>query len=251
MLAPKIAQRVDRLLAMQEKQYLSQQEFDLHLGDLATADNVKDLIDYLPPEQAGGLKSAVSVDERRATYNECLHVEESPLDDMANRYHRIVGELLLEATEARHRVRASVVCLPSFAVEWGLRLLGSEKTGFTLALNVAEVQIWGSETSPVPVRRIVAPFSVDMAEGICDTWRKMLLRVRNPEMGMVGTDGIGYHFSCRRMAGKTWSPDKESAPGKLVALGHLLADYVESDYSRRVAVADDIRKHVDWFKELS
>jgi hypothetical protein len=45
-------------------------------------------------------------------------------------------------------------------------------------------------------------------------------------------DGETYHFACGAnnvgwMAGKTWSPDPDTAPGRLVALCHLLYDYVE------------------------
>jgi hypothetical protein len=259
MLSPKIEGRLNRLLAMRDKGVFTDEEFAARLGDLLTTDNIGTLLERCPPDLIGVVKKAIALDNRRAADNECLQPEASPLDwlDIFDRYYRNVAELLLEPGKPRRQGLISVVCLPSFEVEWALRLIGSEEKGYSLALSVAEAQIWPSRgTSPIAVKRRESPLAADLAVAVCEAWRKMLLRVRHPERGTGHLDGVTYHFACHGpgfnwMAGKTWSPEPQTAPGKLVALGHLLYQYVERDEPERSVLANEIRQAADWFRDLA
>jgi len=58
---------------------------------------------------------------------------------------------------------------------------------------------------------------------IIEVWRKMLMRTRYSQQNMNGADGATYDFSMfvrgvGPLAGKVWSPDRDSSTGALVAL---------------------------------
>jgi hypothetical protein len=163
MLSREIERRLDRLLAVRDKGVFTDEEFAARLGDLLTTDNIGTMLDRLPPDLIGVVKKAVALDNRRAADNECLQPEASPLDwlDVFARYYRNVAGLLLEPDKPRREDLISVVCLPSFQVEWALRLLGSERKGHSLALSVAEAQIWSYRgTSPIAVKRSESPLAL-------------------------------------------------------------------------------------------
>jgi hypothetical protein len=48
------------------------------------------------------------------------------------------------------------------------------------------------------------------------------------------------------MAGKTWSPPKQTHPGKLVALAHALRDYSEENGQSESLIIRRIEDHVEW-----
>lgn len=60
----------------------------------------------------------------------------------------------------------------------------------------------------------------------------MLLGTRYADDDILGMDGVTYHFSMdlgrETMAGKTWSPDPESKPGKLVKISDLMVDFAKT-----------------------
>jgi hypothetical protein len=68
-------------------------------------------------------------------------------------------------------------------------------------------------------------------------------------------DGVSYHFACYGslgwMAGKTWSPRHETAPGRLVSLAHLLCRYVEATETERGGLECEIRETGEWFRALT
>lgn len=109
---------------------------------------------------------------------------------------------------------------------------------------------------PVAVRLIEAPLASELAALLCAVWQKMLLRVRHPKSSGIGMDGVTYHFAsqwpgARFMAGMTWSPDKQTAPGKLVALSHLLCQYTEATDTERRKLVGAIHQAAAWFGVLA
>jgi hypothetical protein len=256
MLSPEIARRLDLLLATYTEGFLTEDEFAQHLGHLVTADNLGAVLDRVPPPLLEAVKQGINLDNQRAAGNECLWPEDSPFDDgLFSEYYRQVGAALLEPGVPNRRGLLSVVCLPSFEVEWALRLLGDEKKGYAVALSVAETQIWAHccasyssrATVPIAVRRVEAPLAGELGSLLCEVWRRMLLRVRHPQSRGIGLDGVSYHFACHGpgvgyMAGKTWSPGPQTAPGTLVGLAHLLFQYTEAtDLSRRELIGEIYR----------
>lgn len=262
MLSPEIVRRLDRLLALHTEGFSTEEEFGEFLGDLITAENLGAVLKRVPSDLLGVVRRGIKLDNQWAADNECLRPGGSPFDPMHFwEYYRDVAAALLEPDVLARRGLMSVVCLPSFQVEWAIRLLGSEKKGCTLALSVAETQIWSQICSsqakvPVAVRRLEAPLPAELAAVLCEVWRKMLLRVRHPTGGGIGLDGVTYHFACHGpgtqiMAGKTWSPRGQTAPGKLVALSRLLYRYVEETDTGRCELAESIRQATAWFKALA
>jgi hypothetical protein len=256
MLSPEIARRFDRLLAFHEKGDYSDDELAYAFGSLATADNIGALLERLPSNLLEVFKRGIVLDNHQAMGNEHLQPEDSPLDRLSYRekYYQMVSDALLEPELIQRRGRIRVVCLPSFQVEWSLRLLGSVKKGFSLVLSVAETQIWSCQPgAPVAVKVMEAPLPTDLAVQVCDVWQKMLLRVRHRESISIGRDGTNYHFACDTpgMAGKIWSPGSSTAPGKLVALSHLLYKYAEQEDAVRNELLGEIRKAAGWFDCLA
>jgi hypothetical protein len=259
MLNPEIARRVDRLLAAYAKGVFTEDELAENLGLLVTADNLSALADRLSPELLVALKRGIDHDNRRVADNECLHPPASPFDwvTVSGEYYRNIAAALLEPDAPKRRGLLSVVCLPSFEAEWALRLLGADNKGYALALSVAEKQIWSSRTTaPVAVKQMEVPLTAELGALLCEVWRKMLLRVRHSQSVGIGLDGVTYHFACHGpgvglMAGETWSPDSQTAPGKLVALSHLLYRYVEETDAGRSGLIGEIQQAVDWFRVLA
>jgi hypothetical protein len=259
MLSPEIDRRFNRLLAFHEKGGYSDDELAFAFGTLATADNIGELLERLPSNLLEAVKRGIVLDNRQAMGNDYLHPEASPLDcePLSIKYYQMVSQALLEPDLTPRRGRLWVVCLPSFQVEWALRLIGSDTGGYSLAVSVAKTQIWDSQTvAPVEVKMIEAPLPTNVAAQVCRAWQKMLLRVRHPESNLVGKDGVGYHFAYHgpdigRMAGKTWSPGSSTAPGKLVALSHLLYQYVEKEDGVRNGLLCEIQQAAGWFDSLA
>ena len=199
----------------------------------------------------------MNLDNQWAAGNECLRPEDSPIVGMNfDEYYRKVAAALLEPDVPTRRGLLSVICLPSFEVEWAARLLGSEKKGYALARSIAETQIWSRATVPVAVRRVEVPLAEELGVLLCEVWRKMLLRVRHPEHSGIGKDGVTYHFAAWApgvgfMAGNTWSPGSQTAPGKLVALSQLLYQYVENTDTGRRELIGEILQAAAWFRGLA
>lgn len=65
-------------------------------------------------------------------------------------------------------------------------------------------------TEDVNLKRCEMPLSAENQTLLTDLWRAMLYAVRYPPTGIVGVDGVSYHFSGgfdrQTLAGQTWSP---------------------------------------------
>jgi hypothetical protein len=260
MLSREIERRLERLLAVHQQGIITEDELASQLGTLASGGSIDSLLERLPTDLVGIAKRGIALDNQEAADHEFLRPEASPFDAIAksDHYYRHVAAALLEPGDDEHPVLLSVVCLPSFDPEWALRLLDKE-SGYSLILNRAETQIYGSLWDPQPaavaIRREQAILSQALAAELRVAWRKMLRRVRHAERAVFGADGETYHFTCWErgmgcMAGRTWSPEPETAPGRLVALSHLLSRYVVADDEQRTGLSDEIRQSVEWFSRF-
>lgn len=259
MLRRELMQRIDLLVAAHENAVFTTDEFATQIGYFLTAENLSEVLGRLPQKLVATVKDGIGRFYSEITDSEFLRPERSPFEsvDIFDRYYRNVAEMLLESNSNKRRGILSVACLPSFEVEWAVRLLGSEKNGYSLALNVAETKIWNSSHTPqIVVKRADAAIPAEHASLVIHAWQSMLLRVRHCPTGSAGLDGVTYHFGCHGpgagwMAGKTWSPDEISAPGKLVALSQLLYQYVEASEQLRGEMLSKIRDAALWFKGIS
>jgi hypothetical protein len=258
MLNPEIARRVDRLIKAQKIGVFSATEFGSRLGELVTADNLGEVLERIPPDLLEAFKESIVQDNKRVADDECLYPEESPFHQPPHiaQYYLKVGALLLENEKINRGVILSVTCMPSFEVEWALRLVESRKGNYSLLLATANEKIWQKAgTSPIPVLSSKAILLPELAELVCEVWRKMLQRTRHPSIGRFGLDGVSYHFfyhgpGVGRMAGRTWSPEGQTGPGKLVALSEMLRRYVLSGKKERPAIEQELRPALEWFREL-
>jgi hypothetical protein len=236
MLSPQVSRQLKQLLAFYEKGVFVEQEFSLRLASLVSQENAVDMLDALPPEALPRLKEAVVAAAQDAVDADCLCPEESVLQEntVIATYYLRVAEVLLERSAARPRPGLTVVCLPSFEVEWALRVRGSAKIGFTAILTEAEEKIW-CHVAPrsIQVRAKQKALDAGLGEALCEVWKQVLLRTRHPRRGRQGLDGVSYHFACSELgvgslAGRTWSPESATVPGRLVAISHALREYLEA-----------------------
>lgn len=195
-----------------------------------------------------------------------LEPEDSPYSPRTwwiRSYELTVARTLLEPAELQckeYKEIATLVCLPSFEPEWALLIAGERKTAFSVLLTEVGENTWYRalkkevpNSSAVPQMH-QSRLPMERAEAICDIWRKILSRTRYPKESQMGCDGVSYHFAyCglgNLLAGKTWSPEETSVPGKLVALGGALRDFVRDPANQDVFlnVIDD---HLAWFASHS
>jgi hypothetical protein len=186
-------------------------------------------------------------------------------------YEQMLAESLLEAAEReaqslapawQREEKASLVCLPSFEPEWALWVVGERKAGFWVLLTEAEKTIWYSTTNnperprPPSVKIHRSELATDLGRAVCDIWSRVLSQTRYPREPLQGAcDGVTYHFAYSRKwiketAGKTWSPEEETVPGKLVGLSHALRDYAKDSANQDVFLKV-IQDHLEWFQTHS
>lgn len=108
----------------------------------------------------------------------------------------------------------------------------------------------------VPLARCERPLDPTVAQHITTAWIGALRETRHPP-GYPGLrlDGIGYHFSADLqwegvitdrilfksiIAGQTWSPPRDSKPGKLAELADTLVQYCDGK-----AEATELQKQAD------
>ena len=90
------------------------------------------------------------------------------------------------------------------------------------------------------------------AQAICEVWRKVLAQTRySAGEALSRCDGVTYHFAYTsdrsgRMEGTAWSPGRNTPPGRLAALSHLLLDYVLDTGQSNEQTIELIREHVAW-----
>jgi hypothetical protein len=245
--------RIDRLLSVFQQGVITREEFGLQIANLVTAEDQTVVLQKLPAELVEPSKDGFALGRHAAADREYLEPEDSPFGQHSA-YYENVGLLLLKPEANRKPRLLSVVCLPSFEAEWALELFGSSATGYGVVMRVAEERIWTSRApSAINVRRSEGRLPSGVAERACAVWRSMLQRTRFPEVGICGLDGVTYHFQCHlrgagRMAGKVWSPDRNTGPGRLVALSHALVNYAKADESAREAALAEIDEYLQWFE---
>jgi hypothetical protein len=180
-----------------------------------------------------------------------LEPEDSPFSPPPGRwgisaYELNVARTLLEPIEReargeKYKEIASLVCLPSFKPEWAVWVAGERKTGFSTLLTEAEKNSWYSalKAEAAPVRMCQRQLPTDHAGAICDIWKGILAQTRYPQESAFGLDGVYYHFAywakgSSLLAGKIWSPERTTVPGKLADLGQTLRDYVKDTANQDV-----------------
>ncbi|OAI44331.1 hypothetical protein AYO42_00870 [Rhizomicrobium sp. SCGC AG-212-E05] len=173
-------------------------------------------------------------------------------------YDDLVLSVLKEAFAQDVAVR--MVAVPSFVPEFAVGLKGTPGNYRVFSLR-PKVQLWGYETlrmmkdgslrtvvgdaqkqlsdlqstlpadpRAVPVISCQTSINTQLGGRIATVWEKMLRKTRfPPPSAMMGVDGADYHFSMRSnlqyLAGRTWSPDQNSATGLLVGIGMAMNDY--------------------------
>ena len=189
-------------------------------------------------------------------------------------YERMLTETLLAVAvrEAKsltewpwqREEKASLVCVPTFEPEWALLVVGERKAAFWVLFVEAQKSLWYSTNnwysakgdpeipSPPPVEIHRNELNPSLAGAVCDIWSRVLLQTRYPQEPLDGCDGVTYHFAYSgkgklAMAGKTWSPEEETVPGKLVGLSHALRDYAK-DAANQDVFLTVIEDHLEWFQ---
>jgi hypothetical protein len=210
------------------------------------------------------LKNAKPLPRQSSPY---LEPEGSPFSPPGRRgiscYELNVARTLLEPIELEARGEgykeiASLVCLPSFEPEWAVWVAGGRQTGFSVLLTEAEKNIWYStlteemQFSVAPVRMHQCHLPTDRAAAICDIWRRILSQTRYHKKSELGCDGVFYHFAywgigSAPLAGKTWSPEETTVPGKLAVLGHTLRDYAKDTENQDVFLKA-MEDQLEWFQ---
>lgn len=171
-------------------------------------------------------------------------------------YYAAVFRTLIEHREVSSLRGAGVVCLPAFEPEWALRLvLDEDGEQYLLIQTEAEEQIWDSDSAEIKVAHRELPFPKDIAESVCDVWLNMLRGARFPDSGWSGRDGVNYHFNywgpeafLVEFCGRTWSPEKDTAPGRLVALADALRDFAITEHHGRPVLLRRVEAEVSWFQ---
>ena len=107
----------------------------------------------------------------------------------------------------------------------------------------------------IPLTRCEKPLDAAVAQRVSAAWKCVLRETRHPPAGsMPGLDGTGYHFSgyFREegfmfddfLAGQTWSPPRDSKPGRLVELADTLVRYCDGK-----AEATELERQADALAE--
>ena len=96
------------------------------------------------------------------------------------------------------------------------------------------------------------PASPDFCRRVRDVWATTLLRTRypDPDSVRVGADGVSFHFSTWQrgrgiLSGKTWSPEGQTIPGKLVALSMSLRSYSRSGIGDDLEALDEALTEIE------
>lgn len=176
-----------------------------------------------------------------------LEPNDSPIESLSllNAYLHTVGVTLKPKVDRKAKAGITIVCLPSFEVEWMLVLECSRSGHYTAYTSTADQEIWPLEESKsiTPIKS-EAPVSTELGSTLHEIYRLALKGTRYSDSPNMGLDGVTYHFSCDHMSGKTWSPPENSLPGKLVALSECLyRDTVAGKINER-----HISRIVHWFR---
>jgi hypothetical protein len=239
MFTPKERKLVEQLVEFEARGIQGFESSAWFLGEIVTPENYDAIAQIVPATWKERLDECIAAHSRQVLDAECLEPEYCPFDlgELLIKYHRdVAAALFVSPSQLSSHYRLSVVCLPSFDVEWCVRLLWAKRGDPSLVLTVAERKIWlGDSAANTPVALHRAPLATDMAGQLEEIWDRMLCRTRFPERSGMGLDGVTYHFSNGAMAGKTWSPDPGTAPGRFAELSHRLREYCAAEKGRRSA----------------
>ena len=160
-----------------------------------------------------------------------LEPEEGIFSSLGLEYDMAVHRVLLNAVS----IRAAVVVMPSFESEWSAWV--DFDSGPRACSRVVASPVWNGASSDQPNVPVTppdercAPLASDVATTIAEVWVAMLQGVRYPEpANSITVDGTIYHFlafdsCCGRLAGRTHSPNGNSAAGQLVSLAETLRKF--------------------------
>ena len=166
-------------------------------------------------------------------------------------YYQKLGELLLDTSNLTTLGVLFVLCMPSFRPEWAVRL---ERVGRTLTLTYPAAPIW-PVGSPLPkIENAVAGLELKSYEAIESAWLKMIRLAHPFHSGWSGLDGETYVFGYKQhglMTAETWSPDPNTAPGRLVRLGESLREYALADPVLRPEMEERIQEEAQWFETVT
>ncbi|PIT01279.1 hypothetical protein TSA1_11300 [Bradyrhizobium nitroreducens] len=95
-----------------------------------------------------------------------------------------------------------------------------------------------ADPKDVPLTRCERPLDAAVAEQVSAAWIGVLLETRYlPADNTIGRDGVTYHFWAasppshisppRFLAGQSWSPPRDSKPGRLAELAETLVRYCD------------------------
>jgi hypothetical protein len=250
--------RLEQLIAAHGRGLFNDDELVNQFAYLLESEQVDELLASVPSTLAAAIKAAIALGNSSAADDEHLEPEDSPFDrcdQQTAAYYEAIAGHLLKGHEHQRYTLLSVVCLPSFEPEWALLLLKSRFSDHFLALNAATDKLWSNPTSTIAVERLQAPIPSDLAATVCGAWESMLRRTRHHEKTRLGLDGVNYHFATyapelTSMAGKVWSPNDETSPGKLVELSHLLYKLVKHGEDERSAMLEEVHQAASFFRRF-
>jgi len=153
-----------------------------------------------------------------------------------------------------------MVCLPSFQREWLVGMYSritriKKNKEYLVFLLRPDKQIWSTVADKnkkedfykIKLELDESAIDKDSAEMLIALWNEMLSKSKYPQIPRrMGFDGASYHFSSDiegrgRIAGWTWSPDKDTDTGRLAEIGKLLADYAKGEPDKRKDILKTIR----------
>ena len=110
----------------------------------------------------------------------------------------------------------------------------------------------GTKFEPVDITECEQSIDTSLGQQLTKVWETMLLATRYQRKDFIGLDGVTYHFSMSaswgRLAGKAWSPEPDTLPGKLVEVTDAMVVYCksgETDALKKLRVlASQLFKHL-------
>jgi hypothetical protein len=149
-------------------------------------------------------------------------------------YQYAVAKSLLSEIEVTSPVVITIVCCPSFQVEWAIRLHGRERKGFRLTSSVAREPIWPAcKPALVQVTFNAVEIPDLLATATIDEFRRLARKCQQPAGPRIGVDGVTYHVACRMadhssICGSTWSPAPGTEMDRMTELARTLFDTATS-----------------------
>lgn len=165
-------------------------------------------------------------------------------------------------------VIARTVCIPFDASEWAvsvvLRFSPVEFPSIDPPLDTSYSVVAVKAQKPIGVSSVASlkekiarlkqaniktyskKIAAEDARTIQDVFFEMVSDARYADENRVGIDGTSYHFSSFKIyfglrCGRTWSPDENTPPFRLVSLSQTLFDYALADSSKDNIILERLR----------